>query len=366
MSLSELRWLVVSLRASVPADLESLGFFLMEAGAVGVEERGGTLLAYFPGPENEGPLLKGLHEEMALRAGSGGVEISWWWQEQEEWATLWRRGLAPRQITPRLGVTPTWEGAPPPLPGVRWVRLDPGMAFGTGEHATTRGCLRLLDRLLSPGERVADVGAGSGILSISAALLGAGGVTAFECDEVACQVARENARLNGVAEAVAIRHETVEGEVPLPGGPYHGILANLQRSLLVPLLSSFSRSLLPGGWVVVSGMLEEEREELLGAAEGRGFSLAEEDREEGWWSGAFRWDQGSLPQGRWGAAPAEGHPEEPHPPGAEGPMPAGASAPERHGGSSGGRRQEDPRQSVHLPSRSDPAGHGGRGFLIQP
>lgn len=299
MSPPSLRWLVVSLRSRFAADLESLGFSLMEAGAAGVEERDGSLSAYFPQPEDETELLKSIQERMAWFAPPHGVEMSWRWQEQEEWATLWRKGLAPRLITPRLGVSPTWEQAPA-LPGLRWVRLDPGMAFGTAEHATTRGCLRLLDRYLRAGQRVADVGAGSGILSIAAVLLGAEGATAFECDEISCRVARENACLNGVAEAVTVFHRTIEGEAPLPGRPYHGILANLQRTLLLPLLTAFSRSLFPGGWLIAGGLLEEEREELVAAAEARGFSLGDEDREEGWWSGAFRSVQGGAfqdPQG---------------------------------------------------------------------
>jgi ribosomal protein L11 methyltransferase len=162
------------------------------------------------------------------------------------------------------------------------------VAFGTAEHPTTRGCLRLLDTRVKAGDRIADVGAGSGILSIAAARLGAGSVLAFEMDPMACEAARENLSANGVEDRIQVAQETVLPDHPLEGGPYQGVVANLQSSLLLPLFSSFRQALREGGWLIASGILLEEREEVLAGAEEAGFCLEEEDREETWWSGAFR------------------------------------------------------------------------------
>src|SRR5690606_29236824 len=137
------------------------------------------------------------------------------------------------------------------------------MAFGTAEHPTTRGSLRLLDPLVEKGIRVADIGAGSGILSIAAALLGAGRVIAVEMDPWSCRAARENTVLNGVDDRVEIREERVGPEL-LPGeGPFDGIVANIESGILRPLLPSFARDLRESGWLVLSGILQTEADTVL-------------------------------------------------------------------------------------------------------
>ncbi len=172
-------------------------------------------------------------------------------------------------------------------PGEILVTLDPGMAFGTAEHATTRGCLRLMDSRILPGARVVDVGTGSGILAIAAALLGAGEVLALETDEWACQVARENAILNGVEARVRVVQAEVRAEDPLPGGPYDGVVANLQTALLLPLLARFQDSLGTGGWMILSGILGTEQAAVLAAVRDD-LLLEAEDSEDEWWTGVFR------------------------------------------------------------------------------
>jgi len=162
------------------------------------------------------------------------------------------------------------------------------MAFGTAEHATTRGCLRLMDPRVSSGARIADVGAGSGILSIAAALLGASRVAAVEMDAISCQVARENARANGVEDRIEVLEIPVEGAEPLPSAPFDGVVANLQSSLVLPLLAALRESLAPGGWLILSGILQEEVALVLEAASRQGLELEAEDREDEWWSGALR------------------------------------------------------------------------------
>jgi ribosomal protein L11 methyltransferase len=161
------------------------------------------------------------------------------------------------------------------------------MAFGTAEHATTRGCLRLLDRRVREGDRIADIGSGSGILSIAAAHLGAREVLGIEVDPMACEAAQENLLANGVEGRVRIVVDEIQGSDPIPQAPYQGIVANIQRFILVPLLPSFRASMDQGAWMILSGILLEEREELLRATAEAGFTLDEEDQEGEWWSGVF-------------------------------------------------------------------------------
>lgn len=258
---------------------------LLELGGRGVEEIGDSFTTYLLPPAEPETFLQEVRAR--LRAvGARQAELHWAWQPQEDWETFWKRGLGPRRITRRLLVAPSWE-VPDVVEGEILIVLDPGMAFGTAEHATTRGCLRLLDPRVREGDLVADIGSGSGILAIAAARLGAREVLAVEMDPLACGVAEENLAANGVRDRVRILVEEVREPGPLPGGPYQGVVANIQRSVLLPLLTTFRASLVDGGWLILSGILEEEREEVLETTFRHGFVLEEEDGEGEWWWGAF-------------------------------------------------------------------------------
>ncbi len=139
---------------------------------------------------------------------------------------------------------------------MRVIRLDPGRAFGTGTHETTRLCLGLLDRALSarPGAQVLDVGCGSGILSIGALLLGAGRAVALDIDPLAAQAARENARRNGVADRLRV----VAGDLRAVGGAYPLVVANILYQVLLGLAPELSTRVEPGGTLILSGLLTQE------------------------------------------------------------------------------------------------------------
>jgi ribosomal protein L11 methyltransferase len=284
------RWLV--LRVPEPGDEDRRGLLvevLRELTPHGVEERPDALVAYLPAPE-ESPesLAQEIGERLAQSVGETvPLRVETTWQAHEAWSDLWREGFRARRITSRIVVAPTWD-PPDPEPGDVILTLDPGMAFGTAEHPTTRGCLRLLDPRVLPGSRLADIGAGSGVLSIAAALLGAAQVLAVELDPWAVSVARENVEINGVEDRVEVRAAAV-GPSFLPGeAPFHGIVANIEAGILLPLLPGFQGGLEPGGWVILSGILGTEAAGVVEAAEALGLELEEEDREESWWSGAFR------------------------------------------------------------------------------
>lgn len=213
-------------------------------------------------------------------------------------------------MTDRIVVAPA--GREPVLEeGDVVIRLVPGVAFGTAEHGTTRGCLRLLERLVQPGQRVADIGAGSGILSIAAARLGAGRVVALERDPLACDTARKNVVANGVTDRVEVRQVDVEsgdlrrlagldapgrpppktrreGDAPVSPAGQDGIVANLETAIILRLLPGFRDALAPGGWLVLSGLPADEPRHVRGAAGALGLELWDELHVDGWWAGCLR------------------------------------------------------------------------------
>jgi ribosomal protein L11 methyltransferase len=199
---------------------------------------------------------------------------------EQDWVRLTQSQFAPVSITPEFWIVPSWHE--PPAAATRVIRLDPGLAFGTGTHPTTRMCLRWLaqppagavpDRVL---ERVLDYGCGSGILAIAAALHGAHSVDALDIDPAAVQSTRDNALRNGVAPAVLRPGLPDEAQ-----GLYDVVVANILATplkLLAPLLSAH---VAPGGWLVLAGILERQAEELI-AAYAPALQLRVVDREDGW------------------------------------------------------------------------------------
>lgn len=182
---------------------------------------------------------------------------------QEDWAEGWKQHFGTVRIGSRLVIKPSWESFDP-APGDAVVELDPGMAFGTGTHPTTLLCLEALSELFDtspPPQRVLDVGTGSGILAIAAAVLGAPRVLACDIEEEACRTARENAALNGVADRVEVTMRPLS-EL---GDRFDIVLANILAEENARLAAELSGRLAPGGTLVLSGILNE-KEELVTAA----------------------------------------------------------------------------------------------------
>jgi len=283
------RWLALSVRSRSGQQPGLLADGLISLGGRAAQESGGTFTTYLPAPADPVHFAEEALRALEAHTGLTDLHVSWSWQVQEDWAELWKRGLGVRRVTDRIVVRPSWlefDGRP----GDVVLRLDPGMAFGTAEHGTTRGCLRLLDGLVTGGEQVFDVGTGSGILAIAAARLGASHVRAVEMDPLACEAAEENADANGVSDRVLVEEGAVT-ESWLAGLPLQdGVMANLETHLLLPLLAGLARGTRPGGWLLLSGILIHERDRVVAAVGDvqAGMDLEAEDVDGEWWSAAFR------------------------------------------------------------------------------
>lgn len=284
------RWLEVRARyAHVLTDPDgdpgNLADALIEVGGRAVEERDGWLVTHLPEPPDPDSFIATLEPRLGAALGAP-VSVAWSWCAAEDWAETWKRGLAPRRLTPRLWVTPSWAPAPAEA-GDLVIVVDPGMAFGTAEHGTTRGVIRLLDRALVPGERVLDIGSGSAILAVAAALLGASTVTAVEGDPVASEYARENIERNGVSDRVRWIQALADSPMVRALGMADGVVANIESGVLRRLLPGFRDVLAPGRWMILSGIPAEEWEPFSREVVDSGFALVATDADGEWRAGWF-------------------------------------------------------------------------------
>ncbi|CAB3392961.1 Ribosomal protein L11 methyltransferase [Kyrpidia spormannii] len=214
-----------------------------------------------------------------LDPGKGDIAVRT--VREADWADAWKQYYRPVTVRGRarvLTVCPAWETYMPEL-GEVVVRIDPGMAFGTGTHETTRLCLGWLLDEVTPGCRVLDVGCGSGILSVSAAALGAGRVLAVDLDPLAVEAARHNVEVAGVADRVEVRRGDLLDGIEERGDL---IVANLLADLVERLLPDVHRCLTPKGRFLASGILVEQEDRVARAMEAAGLAVREIRREGAW------------------------------------------------------------------------------------
>ncbi len=279
------RWLVLSVRPSGEDAAADVTEILVDLGGAAVEETAeGWLTTYLPPPDDPQALADSVRATIEGEIG-GSVEVRWRWQAHEDWAETWKRGLGPRRVGDRIVVAPSWT-TPDVRDGDIVVVVDPQMAFGTGEHATTRGALRLLEKSVRPGDRVLDVGTGTGILAMAAARLGARSVLGLEIDAEAVETARANVERNGVDDRVEVRQQAVDPDylAALGTNRFELVTGNVLSGVLVPLLPGFRDVLVPGGHAILGGILDTEAERVRRTAAAQGFRVVEEDREEEWWN----------------------------------------------------------------------------------
>ena len=240
--------------------------FLTESGSSGVVLKRRAVEAYFPNNRSARALKRAVHDfvmdVIKLQGRSSKPRLSWQIARPENWQNSWKRFIRPSRIGKQFWVTPPWL-TPPLFRSRQVITIEPGMAFGTGTHATTRGCLEFIEEvaaLCAPVKFTAlDVGSGSGILAIALAKLGAKRVWALDNDPVALGVAQENLQINGVAD-----------KIELSGTPlrrlrrkFPVVVANLTAETIVELAGAIAAKVAPAGYLILSGILRDKAASVL-------------------------------------------------------------------------------------------------------
>ena len=233
-----------------------------------------------------GEVRLALEDLKARRSDCGTLLLSLENLRDEDWENNWKQYYKPMEIGQRLLVIPQWEQVDP---GQRVpLILDPGLTFGTGSHATTRLCLTALEKTVAQGDRVLDLGCGSGILSIAALRLGAASALAVDIDDKCLDVAYENAALNGIGKD---RYTVRVGDVLSDGslrreleGSYDIVVANIVADVIIALAPLVPSMLRPGGTFLCSGIIDDRAEEVRAALEAAGWTVLETQSADGWFA----------------------------------------------------------------------------------
>jgi ribosomal protein L11 methyltransferase len=277
-------WLRLSVRARA-ADLDAVANFLIERGAPGVVVKRSGIEAYFPCSRAHAPLKRAVRRYLRdigrLGGHKGELGAQWRVIEEENWHDSWRRFIKAQKVGRSFWVTPPW--LPPPKNNRRKViAIEPGMAFGTGTHATTRGCLEFLEKaagfLRGKDFAALDVGTGSGILAIALAKLGARSIWAVDSDPLALKIARDNVSRNGAHKNIYLfggKLSRIRRSFPL-------VVANLTAETILGLADALAQKVKPQGFLILSGILHEQVRAVTRRFGTEGFVLLRRKREKEW------------------------------------------------------------------------------------
>ena len=247
-------------------------------------EEGVIVKAYLPVNSFLGETVDAIKESInnlikyEIDLGTNNVTISE--VNEEDWATAWKKYYFPVKISERFTIVPTWEDYTPVSSDELIIELDPGMAFGTGTHPTTVMCIQALERTVHQGERVIDVGTGSGVLSIAAAMLGAEDVRAYDLDEVAVESARLNIKLNNVNDTVTISQNNLLDRVEENSADI--IVANILAEVILRFTDDVAQVVKPGGFFIASGIIQQKKDVVKEALLKAGFEITETILMEDW------------------------------------------------------------------------------------
>ncbi|MED3548931.1 50S ribosomal protein L11 methyltransferase [Cytobacillus praedii] len=246
-------------------------------------EEGVIIKAYLPEnsflAENVEEIKEAINNLVLYNIDIGKNDVSISEVNEEEWATAWKKYYHPVKISERFTIVPTWEDYTPVSSDELIIELDPGMAFGTGTHPTTVMCIQALERTVKAGDKVVDVGTGSGVLSIAAAMLGAEKVTALDLDEVAVNSARLNIELNKVHHAVDVKQNNLLDGVE-PGADI--VVANILAEVILRFTGDVSSTVKQDGYFIASGIIQPKKQEVKEAMIDAGFEIAETLQMEDW------------------------------------------------------------------------------------
>ena len=278
-----MKWAQVTITTSQEAS-DAVTNYLFERDATGIEIRDTlssnslsvTLISYFPTDDLIGEQVQDLRDFLASLTDAGidthPAQVTLRSIEEDNWSEQWRSAFPPQKIGKRLVIAPTWD-AIVPEPSEILIRLDPGMAFGTGQHATTQLALELLEAAIKDSDVVADIGTGSGILGIAAAKLGAKRVDAVDLDATTIPIAQSNIQLNEVGSVIRLYQG--DGLNVLEKQKYPLIVANIVTKVILPMIPRCPEFLEPSGRLILSGILVQEASQVEAQLSENGFRVLE-------------------------------------------------------------------------------------------
>jgi ribosomal protein L11 methyltransferase len=246
-------------------------------------EEGVIIKAYFPVNsflgETVEEIKQAINNLMLYNIDIGRNKITISEVNEEEWATAWKKYYNPVKISERFTIVPTWETYEPVSSDELIIELDPGMAFGTGTHPTTVMCIQALEKTVKKGDTVIDVGTGSGILSIAAAMLGAERVHALDLDPVAVESAKLNVKLNKVHDVVTVSQNNLLDRMDEQADV---IVANILAEIILRFVDDAYRLLRAGGMFITSGIIQTKKQEVKEGLLRAGFTIEETLTMEDW------------------------------------------------------------------------------------
>ncbi|HYM38343.1 MAG TPA: 50S ribosomal protein L11 methyltransferase [Nitrospiraceae bacterium] len=267
----------IEVRWTGMADAGEVLGLLNDPAVAGAWQEDGQIRLYWPSARWSPDALASLKQILSC-LGDAGTAISVDRLPAQDWNEQWARSVKPIRIGQRIVIRPSWERASLAPSDIELI-LDPKQAFGTGHHATTAVLLEWLERVIHGGERILDVGTGSGILAMAAVRLGAKTAMGIDCDPVAIECAREYASVNGFGGELDLRVATLDA---IESGPMDIVLANLDRHTLLESARFFEPFLKQGARLLMSGILPEDRSEIAAAFAAVGGAVAGSQERDGW------------------------------------------------------------------------------------
>lgn len=271
--------------SDIETNLKTVYGDLIDESILNADKNHASVSIYVPEEKNYNDYVAFLKERFAALGIEAKIELIG--LKEEEWSTAWKKYYKPIKVSDRLVIVPMWEDYEAEC-GEVVVKMDPGMAFGTGTHETTRLVAGLIEKYMNAGDSVLDVGTGSGILSICAAKLGAGRCAAYDIDPVAVRVAKENCEKNGCGDIIDCGVSDLLRDVKIPDGGFDFAVANIVADIIIRLSPDIGACLKDGAYYITSGIIDERENDVLEAMRNVGFSLCEAVHENGWCAIVFK------------------------------------------------------------------------------
>lgn len=246
-------------------------------------DEGVIIKAYFPVTSFIGETIENIKQQISelvkFDIDIGNNHVTTTIVKEEDWDSAWKQYYHPMKVSNRFTIVPTWENYTPEKDDELIIELDPGMAFGTGTHPTTRMSIQALEKVVKPGDLVIDVGCGSGVLSIAAALLSAKKVIAIDLDEVAVQSAKNNVELNQLSNIVEVRHGDLLDGMKEKADV---LVANILADIIIRLIPHAQKTMKPNGYFIMSGIIQQKKADVVEALQREGFTIVDTLTMEDW------------------------------------------------------------------------------------